>query len=546
MTARLVRWIAASSALLWLLGCGPEARLAGGATEAGNAIVAGRILDSSGIPAAGVSVQAFREDHDPLADGARIACPPAVTDSAGRYTIRCRDELKLRLSGRNPGGKRFALGGIRSVAQTRTEAPEANLATPGRLKAWLPDTGTYPGDYVYLPGLPFSAVVDSLAARRGWVEIDSVPAGRLDTVRFRPRSAQASNVLAVDVALDPGGAVSVPPYGLWAHSRSWRLDSAAVPGPGDIPAGFPLLLRLGTGDIDFTRAAADGSDLRCSSQDGAPLAIALEVWDPAAETAVLWVRLDAVPAGTEARVTLHWGRSGSGAVPTRVPVFDTAMGYAGVWHLGEHAAGTHSLGVYRDATPNGFHADDYITTNRTTGHIGYGLHTVRRMWVELRKPPARLLPAGPLTVSAWVRVDSLDDSGSVFAAMEDGWRLALGTDSLFRFEAFDGTSWQAAVGPRVPLGDGRWRHVAAVLDGSTARVYVDGAAGSQVPFAGPIVYGSTVPGFRIGNLATTDDVHDFSGGIDQVEISHVARPQAWIALEHATRKDTAGILIRLP
>ena len=50
------------------------------------------------------------------------------------------------------------------------------------------------------------------------------------------------------------------------------------------------------------------------------------------------------------------------------PVFDTAAGFAGVWHLGEEAADTVANGLYRDATPAGNHGNDRIAS---TGNAGW-------------------------------------------------------------------------------------------------------------------------------------------------------------------------------
>jgi hypothetical protein len=80
-------------------------------------------------------------------------------------------------------------------------------------------------------------------------------------------------------------------------------------------------------------------------------------------TAEVWVNVPQVDAGSDVFL------GGDNAVVSRV-VFDTAFGFAGVWHLDEDVAGIGAKRAYRDATPAGNHGDDAAGSPSGTGAIG--------------------------------------------------------------------------------------------------------------------------------------------------------------------------------
>jgi biopolymer transport protein ExbB len=120
------------------------------------------------------------------------------------------------------------------------------------------------------------------------------------------------------------------------EARSASLFLLTTPEGADLPAGcelrdFPLLVRLNSETFDFGSARPDGSDLRFYSADGQPLAHQVEAWDPAAGSAVVWVRIPLVRGNERQELKLMWGKE---TPAEQTKVFDTSNGFASVWHLG--------------------------------------------------------------------------------------------------------------------------------------------------------------------------------------------------------------------
>src|SRR5215472_7732979 len=87
--------------------------------------------------------------------------------------------------------------------------------------------------------------------------------------------------------------------GDWAQREKIGVNAgaggAALGGP---LSQVPVLVRLHSGNLDFTRVKPDGSDLRFVSADGKiPLKYHIEKWDPASEIALVWVLLPAIAPG---------------------------------------------------------------------------------------------------------------------------------------------------------------------------------------------------------------------------------------------------------
>ncbi len=527
-----------------------ETKLAGGGSEAGNAIVVGRLTDASGDPMEGVIVRAYREHADPVSDTSAAPCEPFQSDVEGRYRLRCDEGGVIQITGIHPERRTaFLMGGIRPLAKRTLQLPDAVLRIPGRLRVALPDSGALAGGYVYVPGTPYFQPVDAAALAAGSVVIDPVPTGTMREVRLAAPGGFPSLTLATDISVASTQTTNLPAYGDWARSRSFRLDPAAFGPLGRNLVSFPLLVRLDAGNFDFTQARADGADLRFAKADGTPLPFAIESWDAAASRAAVWVRMDTVFAdGRGQTVTLFWGNSRAKVPPASRPVFDTASGFAGVWHLSEDRDSTHTPGVYRDATPGGTDGDDYITSKGKPGAIGGGLDIQGRMWVEMRFASTRMEPAQALTLSAWIKPDSLGDSSSILAELENGYSLRLMHDSTARFEFSNGTETVSVHSVKLPIKDGKWHQVAAVFDGGTATIYLDGVQSAQVPAAGLISYtGNSNRRFFIGNWSNVIPGFDnYYGGLDEVQLSHAARGPGWIALAYANQAPGAKILVWLP
>lgn len=550
-----VRKAAACLAMaLTLLGTGCSDRLAGGGgSEAGNAIVFGTVLDPEGRPVRSARIQALPAEYNPaVPDGADI-CKPAISDARGHYRILCSDTGRITLTGQVPDSSlRFQLAGLKPTlaagGSMGTEAPVATPGLPGRIRVRLPEGIPPEGAYIYVPGTTLLAWVDTSAILAGMAVLDGVPPGTLKAVRFAQLSGAGPRDLAVDIDFKPDSTLDLGPYLEWKHARALRLNTTASgAGVDENVIDSPLLIRLDAGNFDFAQARSDGGDIRFSKPDGTPLPFEIESWNPAASQAAVWVALDTVyGARATQTLTMHWGRSGAVIPAGSRPVFDTAAGFAGVWHLQESAPGLGNAAVYRNSVPGSPAGDDSVFSPAGGGWIGPGLESAGREFVEVPEPGPGLQPGSALTLSAWVRPERLDSLGSTIATMGNSYGLRVDSDTTLWLFIWDGSAFLEFRSNPISLMDGQWHHVAGTFDGAQLRLFADGMPVGSLPATATVAYGLG-KAFSIGNHGQGNTLYDdYVGGIDEVQVSRVARSAAWLKLSFENQRRPSKLVDFVP
>jgi hypothetical protein len=139
--------------------------------------------------------------------------------------------------------------------------------------------------------------------------------------------------------------------------------------------------------------------------------------------------------------------------------------------------------------------------------------------------PGSLNITGPLTVDAWIKPKALGTTQAVYNTSSNAFNLG---EVLLRVNP-DGTiGWLRRGSQGVPnvlyestntnVAAGVWTHIAAVFDGNTLQVYINGVLDSATPSV--VSYGGGAPPrVKIGS----DDFDEiFNGSIDEVEVFNSA------------------------
>jgi regulation of enolase protein 1 (concanavalin A-like superfamily) len=140
--------------------------------------------------------------------------------------------------------------------------------------------------------------------------------------------------------------------------------------------------------------------------------------------------------------------------------------------------------------------------------------------VDVGNPP-ELQMTGPLTVAAWVWVDTIAGNGRIVtkggASGQRGWSLNVEGTDMWAFQvALSGTANVSLNVPGVPLGV--WVHVAGVYDPSVPvmRFYVNGVLGGEQTDGVPAAQFNSPIAVGIG--ARANDSNFWDGKIDEVRI----------------------------
>ncbi len=134
---------------------------------------------------------------------------------------------------------------------------------------------------------------------------------------------------------------------------------------------------------------------------------------------------------------------------------------------------------------------------------------------------AALLGSGDFSLAAWVKVDPGSPAGTVIQQREPGatgyqgeYMLNVNANGTVNFFVYGTSAFQFDLTTTAAINDGQWRHITALRQGSTGKIYIDGveaASGS-----------GTVQALLSRAVAIGYDHRDlnkrFDGGIDDVRI----------------------------
>jgi hypothetical protein len=380
------------------------------------------------------------------------------------------------------------------------------------------------------------------------VLLDSLPAGRLPSLVFGDSlSTTAAKPLVDTLRVEAGRTVERAAVAEWAHAGTWTL-SASVP-PSSALARYPALLRLTSANFDFREAAPDGADLRFADASGAPLDFEIERWDTASRKAEIWVSLDlGLPsaAGDGRRFSMHWGR-GTVSSPLRGrPVFDSARGFAGVWHLSDTTSQVPRR--FRNAVPGGLQGLGTVIRPDGSGLAPVaGAQAFDGVEAYIRTDDEPLHWEGPLLISIWMVPDfgpeeaeprallaqwePKDSAGFIleYAPEIRGLRFTVGLEGPVKAVRAEARALGFAKGER--------HHVAASFDGSALRIHWDGAVAATAEAPGGSVRANNTRDFLIGALGDTSpekaEIHLFRGVLDEARIHRTLDALPALPLDHA-------------
>jgi PKD repeat protein len=183
---------------------------------------------------------------------------------------------------------------------------------------------------------------------------------------------------------------------------------------------FPVLIRLNAGNAAkvFAEAKTNGGDLRFTrggTGDTSQLPYELNKYNAANQTAIIWVKTDSVQGNNATQsINMYWGKSSATTTSDSAAVFVPGNGFASVLHLNKRLAGT----TLTDATGQGRSGLCSNSVTDTTGVFDsavalhcYGASGTYTSGDSIIIAGLMGSPA-TLTMSAWVRVDSVDQANT--------------------------------------------------------------------------------------------------------------------------------------
>jgi biopolymer transport protein ExbB len=322
----------------------------------------------------------------------------------------------------------------------------------------------------------------------------------------------------------------------WNQDFSFRkaitVDTTAKGGNVTTAVGrTPLLVRLHSGNFTFDGVSESGADVRfVAADDKTPLNFQIESFDPVLGVALIWVDVPQVAADAQQQIWMYYGNTKAQGGEKAGAVFDAD--YAAVYHF-EEPVGTPP----HDATAYGNNAvgNDIAGVD---GIIGKSARFDGSTIVTLPGSVSmNVAEGGTFTFSAWIKLDAIADGRSlVYARRQGDQKLLIGLDHGVPFvQTGDATS---AAGE--PIKAGAWTHVAVTAAGDDIELYVDGKPYAKLNAKLPAMTSqATLGGDAAGQ---TEAFVPFTGQMDEVRLSRIARPATLIAVDAQTQGAESKLL----
>lgn len=313
----------------------------------------------------------------------------------------------------------------------------------------------------------------------------------------------------------------------WTLRRQITLDASAIPPAGAADsAARPVLVRLHDGNFQFPQAMDDGADIRfVAADDQTVLVHHVERYDSLLNEAFVWVNVPDLKPGATTGIWLYYGQRDRTAprVENARDTYDadTAL----VYHFAE-------TGAPSDSTKNANHAANAAVA-ATGSLIGPGQRFSGSETIHIPASASLKRAArGPLTVSAWIKPASTAGREVILSWGRDNSRLELGLEAGAPvLEIRDGGRVLSST-PEASLAVDAWRHVAIVATPDTTSLYIDGVAYGKLDAGLPELDGDITFGAAGGR-------NGFSGEMDELQISTVARSTAWLKLAAISESGSA-------
>ena len=157
---------------------------------------------------------------------------------------------------------------------------------------------------------------------------------------------------------------------------------------------------------------------------------------------------------------------------------------------------------------------------RLAGMFGEALVLDRNGYVDVGRAAAHMAKK-PYTISAWIKTAS-GAADIVGNGTTTGCVLLMVYRNVLRGHHWTGKGLNVLDG-KTRISDGRWHHVAQVVDGKHIRLYVDGRLDAEQPFKGDLV--SADQPLTIGRRNAARLQESFAGALDEICLFDRALPQ---------------------
>ena len=299
---------------------------------------------------------------------------------------------------------------------------------------------------------------------------------------------------------------------------------------------FPVMISITDTDL-ASDAQDDGDDILFTLSDKkTKLSHEIERFSGATGELLVWVKVPSLFRNNNTLIYMYYGNSTVSSQQDAANVWDS--NYVGVWHLKENPAGT--APQMQDSTSNnndGTSAGTMTSGDQITGKIDGSLD-LDGSDDEIRCGNAASLQiTAALTVEAWAKTTSTAIVRGIVnkeVTTYDGYQLRKHSDNKYRFAVNNVSATYAE--SNVAYTDSNWHYIVGVKS-TTNYLYVDGAQQTDTFTQSITESGANL---EIGSSYSDYSGYHWSGQIDEVRISNIARSDIWIQTQYNNQNAPAS------
>ncbi len=334
--------------------------------------------------------------------------------------------------------------------------------------------------------------------------------------------------------------------GDWQYRVKIGADAGAKGANVTEPIGrTQILVRLLANNFKFDTAKPDGSDIRfVADDDRTPLHYHIEKWDGLIDqVALVWVDVPDLAPGAATNITMYWGNAHANDASDAKATYDSDQLL--VWHFAEEN------GLAHDSTAYGNNA---LTPGKRdeAGIIGFAQKFDGTAPVKLAPNPTLNVAAGSAaTWQMWVKATPPTQSSVVYDQRDAGGvnDLSIGLQAGAPFVAVASAAGVARAQAQSPLVADSWHLLSVTAGEGHVTLFVDGVKVADAAGALPAIAGSGTLGGAgaapppAGAPAAAPALSNFTGQIDELQISRVARPAGAIMVADHSQGPQANLLV---
>ncbi|MEM9329567.1 MAG: DUF2341 domain-containing protein, partial [Bacteroidota bacterium] len=318
----------------------------------------------------------------------------------------------------------------------------------------------------------------------------------------------------------------------WDYRKEIVLDGAQIAG-GGTHTDFPVLISLMDSDL-AARALSNGHDIVFTSSNGtSELEHELESYTSGTGALAAWVKLD-VTASVDITIYMYYGNSGA-----TDPDGDDEDTWDSDYLMVYHMDGTEDVTANSNdlTTPGGGNDPATITDSKAGVAMDFDGN-------DYFSTGNSTLPA-TYTIEAWAKGDAAPNGSNDAPIVQNLYAYTItwnhgGWPGGTYFKSLPDDSWDG-VAATPALSGSTWYHMAAVFDGNSLDLYINGTnVASTSAFTTPATT-QLHPTDQTTFIAKhAQNAHYFNGIIDEVRISTIARSGDYIQTSY-NNQNTPGV-----